>query len=97
MWINCGDKYLNPSAGYNYLTGIAHKSDAEMIQRWLRIRNNVEFLAAWNGIIIRDSMGNKMSQLTLTPKNGSTKRMRVASSKSKGGGTLAYQFIACDF
>ena len=105
-------KYLHPSDDYISLTEIARKFDAGnpsyLIQSWLRSRNTVEFLAAWE----RNNNPNfdeaafqklvvdaKTPQFTLTPKKwiDLTNAIGITSRQGKGGGTMAHPFIACDF
>ena len=74
-------KYLHPSDDYISLTEIARRFDAEnpsyLIQSWLRGRNTVEFLAAWernNNPKFNEAAFQKLvvdaktPQFTLTPK-----------------------------
>lgn len=105
-------KYLHPSDDYISLTEIARKFDVEnpgyLIQSWLRSRNTVEFLAAWernNNPDFNETAFQKLvldaktPQFTLTPKKwiDATNAIGITSKQGKGGGTLAHPFIACDF
>lgn len=105
-------KYLHPSDDYISLTEIARRFDAEnpsyLIQSWLRSRNTVEFLAAWernnnpkfNEVSFQKLVVDaKTPQFTLTPKKwiDLTNAIGITSKHGKGGGTMAHPFIACDF
>ena len=105
-------KYLHPSDDYISLTEIARRFDAEnpsyLIQSWLRSRNTVEFLAAWernnnpkfNEVSFQKLVVDaKTPQFTLTPKKwiDLTNAIGITSKQGKGGGTMAHPFIACDF
>lgn len=105
-------KYLHPSDDYVSLTEIARKYDAAnpsyLIQSWLRSRNTVEFLAAWErkhnsnfneDAFQRITVDAKTPQFTLTPKKwiDLTNAIGIISKQGKSGGTMAHPFIACDF
>ena len=105
-------KYLHPSDDFISLTEIARRFDAEnpsyLIQSWLRSRNTVEFLAAWernNNPKFNEAAFQKLvvdaktPQFTLTPKKwiDLTNAIGITSKQGKGGGTMAHPFIACDF
>lgn len=105
-------KYLHPSDDYISLTEIARRFDAEnpscLIQSWMRGRNTVEFLAAWernNNPKFNEAAFQKLvvdaktPQFTLTPKKwiDLTNATGITSKQGKGGGAMAHPFIACDF